>query len=151
MSKLNIVKKGERIAIKKSDGAIPTNLRVELSWTADKSKSVYDYDFDASAVITKGTESAGIGHAISTDHLCFYYQQETLAIKSLGDNKTGGNTLHGDKVADETLLVDLSKIPEEGERVQIFITLDKAKSRGQSFNDLPNCSCTVKDNTNGEV
>lgn len=150
MNKLKIAKKGETVAIKKSNGAVPQKLRVELSWTPDKTKSVYAYDFDASAAITKGAENAGIGKIISTDHLCFYFQQETLAIKSLGDNRSGGNTNHGEKVADETLLIDLTKIPVDGEKVQIFITLDSAKSRGQSFNDLPDCTCSVFDDENNE-
>lgn len=101
-----------------------TKIGVGLGWDA-RSTSGADFDLDASAFLLTAS-----GRVRSDDDFIFYKQLESTckSVKHTGDNRTGAGD--GD---DETLLVDLTKVPSNVERIVFTVTIYDHASRRQNF------------------
>ena len=105
--------KGQRVSL---DKGIKMAL-VGLGWDPNRYDGGYDFDLDASAFMLGKN-----GKVLRDDDFIFYGNQEhrTGAVKSMGDDTTGGNSEEGD---DEQIFIDFSKIPPEIEKIAITVTI----------------------------
>ncbi len=101
-----------------------TKLRVGLGWDIRTTDGAA-FDLDACAFMI-GAD----GKVRSNGDFAFYGQQATQegAIKLGGDNRTGAGD--GD---DETMEVDITKVPAEVHRIAVCISIYEADQRRQNF------------------
>lgn len=101
-----------------------TKIGVGLGWES-RTTSGADFDLDASAFLLGSN-----GRVRSDDDFIFYKQLESTchSVKHTGDNRTGDGD--GD---DETILVDLTKVPSNIEKVVFTVTIYDHSSRHQNF------------------
>ncbi len=125
--------KGQRATI---DSSIKMAL-VGLGWDPNKYDGGYDFDLDASAFLLDRN-----GKCISEDDFVFYGNLSARdgAVKSMGDDTTGGNSETGD---DEQIFIDFEKIPDDVERIGIAVTIYDAVKRGQNFGQVSNAYIRV--------
>lgn len=117
-------------------------MRVELSWDANQGTGAA-YDLDASAVILNAN-----GKLLNSESFVFFNNKKspTGAVWSSGDNLTGAG-----EGADETIFVELSKLPADAIQIDVFITIFEAAKRRQNFGSVKNAKVEVKDDRNGTV
>jgi tellurium resistance protein TerD len=116
---------------------------VGLGWDPNPNASSHDYDLDASAFMLGSN-----GQVPSEVFFVFYNNQESpdKAIKSSGDDRTGGNS-SGD---DETLEVDISRIDGRIDQIIFTVTIDDFESRKQNFGQVRNSFIRVYDQLSGD-
>ncbi len=139
MPELNMTK-GERVSLTKDNPGLSV-LRVELSWDAKKSGGGADFDLDASAFLLNSN-----GKLAKDDNLVYFRNKVSpcASVKSSGDNLTGA----GDG-PDETLFVDLTKVPADVESIDFIINIYDAVARKQNFGQVPKAAIKiVEDGTN---
>lgn len=124
------LKKQQKLSLKKENGLKLVNLRAELRWDAPEG-TLHEFDADASAFVLKDDANGNKIALDNTTHFCFYGQQETPAISSSGDNRTGG----GDG---EDLYINLDKVPQDGKYVQIVVSIYDSIKRGQNLSQIEN-------------
>jgi tellurium resistance protein TerD len=128
-----------------------TRLRVALQWdpnpAVNKNKSTHadahNYDLDAVAFIT------GLDKKVKrfTDFVWYAAPEHPSsniardgAIRLSDDEKTGGKV--GD---DETIIVDLVKLPEDVTSIFFGVSIHEADERGQNFGQVPNAKLRLLD------
>lgn len=101
-----------------------TKIGIGLGWEA-RATSGADFDLDASAFLLSDK-----GRVRSDDDFIFYKQLESTcgSVKHTGDNRTGDG--EGD---DETILVDLTRVPQEIQKIVITVTIYDHAARRQNF------------------
>lgn len=101
-----------------------TKMLVGLGWDARATDGA-PFDLDASAFLLT---SAG---KVRNDADFIFYNQKKSAdgsVEHTGDNLTGSGD--GD---DEQIIVDLSKVPTDIEKIAVCVTIHEAESRRQNF------------------
>jgi tellurium resistance protein TerD len=131
--------KGGNISLSKTDPTL-NNLIVGLGWDARPTAGV-DFDLDASAFMLKSD-----GKVRSDSDFIFYNQLRSTcgSIEHTGDNLTGDG--EGD---DESLIVQLSKIPADIQRVAFTVTIHDAQARKQNFGQVSNAYMRVVNKDSG--
>jgi tellurium resistance protein TerZ len=130
--------KGERINLAKADGGELTRVKMGLGWDAIERKGRFgrskraDVDLDASCVLLDG--EGNIVDAVWFRQL----NSKDGSISHTGDNLTGAGD--GD---DESILVDLSRVPGMVTTLSFTVT---CYSR-QGFSEIQNAFCRVVDET----
>ena len=127
--------KGQKLSLRKRDGATLTRVRMGLGWDAMKKKSVFGLrnqtiDLDASALLFDR-------NGVLVDQV--WFKQLTSrdgAVRHTGDNLTG----HGDG-DDESIRVDLTTVA--GAVHTIVFTVNSFT--GQDFSQIENAFCRVID------
>lgn len=119
--------KGQKVDLTKTN---PTLVRViaGLGWNPRVTAGA-DFDLDASAFLLNAAAKVR-----SEKDLIFYGNLEEAinhSVKHSGDNRTGAG--EGD---DETLVVDLSKVPADITRIVFTVTIYEAKQRKQNFGQV---------------
>lgn len=101
-----------------------TRILVGLGWDA-RQTSGDDFDLDASVFLVQES-----GKVRSDDDFIFYNQltSSCRSVEHTGDNRTGAGD--GD---DEAVKVDLTKVPQQIQRLVICVTIHDADARGQNF------------------
>ena len=137
--------KGQRVSI---DSSIKMAL-IGLGWDPNKYDGGFDFDLDASTFLLGAN-----GKVLSDNDLIFYNNPSAYdgAIKSTGDDRTGGNS-DGD---DEQIIVDFTKLPPQIEKIAITVTIHDAATRRQNFGQVSNAYVRVAKienefDTNGET
>lgn len=133
--------KGEKVSLTKDRPGLK-NILIALGWDTNKYDGEADFDLDASAfVLTKN------GKVRNDNDFIFYHNltHESGAVEHTGDNLTGEGD--GD---DEVIKVDLSKIPDNYEKIVFAVTIYDAESRLQNFGMVSNAYIRLVDNSNGE-
>jgi len=132
--------KGERISLEKADGGSLTKVKMGLGWDAiekkgglfGRKKIVADVDLDASCVLLDAERNV-------LDAVWFkQLNSKDGSITHTGDNLTGAG--EGD---DESILVDLSRVPRNVSSLAFTVT---CYSR-QGFSEIKNAFCRVVDET----
>lgn len=138
---INLVK-GQKVDLTK-DNANLKHLRVGLGWDANRFDGSA-FDLDACAFLLNKDGKARIeGDMVYYNHLT----HDSGAVKHSGDNLTGDGG--GD---DETIFVDLSKVPNNIEKIDFAITIYMAQERMQNFGMVQNAYVRVlDDDTNEEL
>lgn len=103
---------------------------VGLGWDPNDS-SADDYDLDASVFMLAENKKIPVD-----EFFVFYNNQESKdkAVKSSGDDRTGGNS-DGD---DETITIDFDKIDSKISEMVVTVTIHEADSRRQNFGQVNN-------------
>jgi tellurium resistance protein TerD len=129
--------KGQRVDIGIS------KVGVGLGWDPNSKASSHDYDLDASAFLI-GSDS----QVPAESFFVFYGNQESPdgAVKSSGDDRTGGNS-DGD---DETLEVDLSRLDPRIEQIIFTVSIYEAEVRNQNFGQVRNSFIRIYNALTGE-
>jgi tellurium resistance protein TerD len=131
--------KGGNVSLSKAAPNL-TKVTVGLGWDA-RSTTGAPFDLDASALI------CGAGGRILGDDWFVFYNQLTSpdgSVTHTGDNLTGEGD--GD---DESIVVDLSQVPAQCERIVFPVSIHDADLRGQSFGQVSNAFIRVVDEADG--
>lgn len=113
------------------------HIRFGLGWQAGNGEN---FDLDASALILN---SRGI--VTDAQDVIFYNQPDTnRGVYSEGDNKVGSYTNVGEQ-DDETIHVDIDKVPSYAESILFIVTIHEANARQQNFGMVKNAYIRVVD------
>ena len=131
--------KGGNLSLSKTD---PTLVRIliGLGWD-ERATDGASFDLDASAFLLTASGK------VRGDHDFIFYNQlksQDGSVEHTGDNRSGQGD--GD---DESLLVDLSKVSPEIEKIAITVTIHDAQSRGQNFGQIANAFIRVVNQDSG--
>jgi len=120
--------KGGRISLSKEDPTLK-KVHVGLGWD-ERTTDGTAFDLDASAFLLNES-----GKVRSDTDFIFYNQLRSPcgAVEHTGDNLTGGG--EGD---DEVVLVDLTKVPNDVQKVAFTVTIHEADKRRQNFGQVAN-------------
>lgn len=120
------------------------HIRFGLGWQAGDNEN---WDLDASAILRNAR-----GVVDDAQDVIFYNQPDTnRGVKSLGDDRVGSYQNVGQQ-DNETILVDLDKIPKEKQSILFVVTIDKAIEKQQNFGGVKNAYIrVVDDDTNEEL
>jgi len=114
---------------------------VGLGWDARATDGAA-FDLDASAFLVKLD-----GKVRSDNDFCFYNNKNVAdgAVRHAGDNTTGAG--EGD---DETIKVELSKIPADLDKVVFAVTIHEAEARKQNFGQVNHAYIRVVNEDGGQ-
>ena len=118
--------KGGNVSLAKADPTM-TKVLMGLGWDP-RATDGQDFDLDASAFLLTST-----GKVRGDNDFIFYNNLSDAAQSAVhaGDNRTGAGD--GD---DESLKVDLTKIPAEVDKIAFTVTIHDAEARRQSFGQV---------------
>lgn len=141
------LQKGQKIDLTKGNAGLKT-LVVGLGWDeAPKKFSLFgkkqeDIDCDASALMI--TESTG--KLMGAVDVVYYGSLNHMSgsVRHCGDNLTGAGD--GD---DEQIIVELTKVPQQYNKIMFAVTIYQARERGQSFGMIKNAFIRVVDADTG--
>ena len=116
--------KGQKIDLTKGNGGL-VNVAFGLGWDTNKYDGDNEFDLDVSVFLTDAS-----GKVTGEGDFIFYGQtsHSSGAVMYSGDNRSGEGA--GD---DETMKVDLSKIPAGIEKLSFVATIYEAETRLQNF------------------
>ncbi len=131
--------KGGNLSLSKTDPSLQ-NMLIGLGWDARPTDG-QDFDLDASAFMLKSD-----GKTRSDADFIFYNQLRSScgSVEHLGDNLTGKG--EGD---DESLVLQLNRIPADIERVVFAVTINDAEARKQNFGQVSNAFIRVVNKDSG--
>ena len=146
------LQKGQKVNLKKSDGQALSRIRIGLGWDPVKQKkgglfgsifggSAPDIDCDASVIVCKGGRLSGKDDVVYFGNL----KHSSGAIVHTGDNLTGEG--EGD---DEQILVDLTAVPQDYDKLVFVVNIYDCESRKQDFGMIANAFIRICDERTGE-
>ncbi|OIV38507.1 chemical-damaging agent resistance protein C [Mangrovactinospora gilvigrisea] len=130
--------KGGNVSLSKAAPGL-TSVSVGLGWEA-RSTTGAPFDLDASALLCSA------GRVLGDDYFVFYNNLKSPegSVEHTGDDLTGGSG--GD---DETLLVDLSQVPMQVDKVVFCASIYDAEVRGQNFGQVRDAYIRVVNQIDG--
>ncbi len=130
--------KGQRVSLEKIAPGLEAVL-VGLGWDVKATDSGVDFDLDTSVFMLGSNEKI-----LTEQHFIFYNNtkspDEPPSVEYMGDNRTGAG--EGD---DEVILVNLTKIPDEVEKLVFTVTIHEADQRNQNFGQVENAFVRLVD------
>jgi tellurium resistance protein TerD len=131
--------KGGNISLSKSDPGLKTAL-IGLGWDPRPTDG-QDFDLDASAFLVNAA-----GKVRSSADFVFYNQMSSAcgSVTHTGDNRSGQGD--GD---DESLRIDLAKVPADVAKIAFTVTIHDAATRRQSFGQVGGAFIRVVNNDSG--
>lgn len=146
------LQKGQKVELRKSDGGQLTRVMVGLGWDeAEQGKGLFrslfkgasqDIDCDASAFLCKEGKLKAMGDIVYFGNLT----HESGAVQHMGDNLTGAG--EGD---DEQIVVDLSRLPKEYDKIIFTVNIYRAGQRHQHFGMIKNAFIRICDENGVEM
>lgn len=138
MSSISLTK-GQNISLTKAAPGL-TRAIIGLGWD-ENAFDGKEFDLDASAIMLGAN-----GKVRTPDDFIFYGKLESAcgAIVHTGDNTTGDGD--GD---DESIIMDLTKIPADVEKVVFPVSIYSAKARAQNFGLVSNAFIRILDEKTG--
>ena len=132
--------KGGNVSLTKLAPAL-TAVSVGLGWDVRTTSGV-DFDLDASALLCNDA-----GKVVSDSHFVFFNNLTSPdgSVEHTGDNLTGEG--EGD---DESINVNLAKVPAEVAKIVIPVSIYDAETRRQTFGQVTNAFMRVVDRVSGE-
>jgi tellurium resistance protein TerD len=133
--------KGQKVDLTKGKPSLK-KLMVGLGWDVNRYDGGGDFDLDAAAFLL-GAD----GKVLSDAEFVFYgnLKHASEAVEHMGDNLTGEGD--GD---DEQIMVDLSKVPANVEKIAFTVTIYEAEQRRQNFGQVSNSFIRIVDEVNNE-
>jgi tellurium resistance protein TerD len=135
--------KGQKINLSKECGSL-SQITVGLGWDTNKYSGGYDFDLDASAFL------CGANGKVRKDEDFIFYgnkDAENGSVHHTGDDRTGGSSEEGD---DEQIIVDLTKLPADVDKVAFTATIYDAVKRNQNFGQVSNAYIRLVDDASGK-
>ena len=134
--------KGQKVSLSKEDPNLSLII-AGLGWDPNKYTGGFDFDLDASCF-----ELGENGKVTKETDFIYYknYDSTDGAIHHSGDDTTGGNSEDGD---DETITIDLKKIPEKIKKIAITATIYDADFRNQNFGQVSNAYIRIVNGVTG--
>ncbi len=125
--------KGQRVSLDKG----MKMCLVGLGWDPNRYRGSYDFDLDASVFLVGAN-----GKVRSDDDFVFYGNQCHISnsVKSMGDDRTGGNSEDGD---DEQIYINLDRVPSYVQKLVVTVTIYDAEARRQNFGQVSNAYVRV--------
>lgn len=110
---------------------------VGLGWDPNRYRGQHDFDLDASVFLLGPN-----GKVRSDDDFVFYGNQVHVSgsVKSLGDDRSGGNSDDGD---DEQIIINLARVPSYVSRIAVTVSIYDAQARRQNFGQVSNAYVRV--------
>lgn len=145
-----ILSKGEKVNLTKDNPGLK-KIIVGLGWDVNKYDGEKDFDLDAMAFMTNSSVkcprdtcfiSVFVPEAKQNDGT---YSFENGAAIHSGDNRTGNG--EGD---DERITFDLTKMPQDIERIEIAVNIWEGPERHQNFGQVSNAYIRVLNAENNE-
>lgn len=138
------LQKGQKVSLSKDHAGLGKVI-IGLGWDEVQQKRGFfsakpqPVDCDATAFLLQN------GHIMDKNDIVYFgnLQHYTGTVQHLGDNLTGAGT--GD---DEQIIVDLSRIPEEYDKIVLVVTLYQAVERKQHFGLIQNAFIRLVDARN---
>jgi len=132
--------KGQNVSLSKTDPALK-HILIGLGWDA-RSSDGQPFDLDASLFMTDDNKKVP-----SDAYFIFYNQLRSPegAVEHTGDNLTGDGD--GD---DESILVQLEKMPANISSLFITVTIHDAEARRQNFGQVSNAFVRLVNHENGQ-
>ena len=120
------LQKGGNISLSKEAPSM-TKMVLGLGWDV-RATDGSAFDLDASAFLLNAS-----GKVRSDADFIFYNQAKSAdgSVEHTGDNRTGEGD--GD---DETIVVDLTRVPADVEKVAVAVTIHDAEARNQNFGQV---------------
>src|SRR3954468_8541935 len=130
--------KGGNVSLTKAAPNL-TQVMVGLGWDA-RSTTGADFDLDASALLCQE------GRVLGDEYFVFYNNLKSPegSVEHTGDNLTGEG--EGD---DESILIDLSQVPEQVDKIVFPVSIHEADLRGQTFGQVSNAFIRVVNQADG--
>lgn len=146
------LKKGQKVSLTKESAGL-SNVLVGLGWDAVESKKGFlaslfgtqaaDIDCDETAILLKDGKFCDKNDVVYFGNL----EHKSGTVRHMGDNLTGDG--EGD---DEQILIDLSKVPAEYDRIVIVVNIYDCIKRKQEFGMIKNAFIRIVDGkTNREM
>lgn len=131
--------KGQKVELTKGNPGLK-NIMVGLGWDVNAFDSGADFDLDAAAFMVGAN-----GKCPTEKEFVFYGNLAHIseAVKHMGDNLTGEG--EGD---DEQIQIDLSKVPDNIQRIAFTVTIYDAEVRHQNFGQVSNAYIHLLDEAN---
>lgn len=132
--------KGQNVSLSKTDPSLK-HILIGLGWDA-RSSDGQDFDLDASVFMT-----ADNGKVPSDDYFVFYNQLKSPcgSVQHTGDNLTGDGD--GD---DESVIVELEKVPANIKSLFVTVTIHDAETRRQNFGQVSNAFVRLVNHETGQ-
>jgi len=130
--------KGGNVSLSKAAPNL-TQVQIGLGWRA-RSTTGADFDLDASALL------CGNGRVLGDEYFVFYNNLKSPdgSVEHTGDELVGGSG--GD---DETILVDLSLVPANVDKVVFPVSIYEADARVQTFGQVSDAYIRVINQSDG--
>ena len=132
------LQKGRRVSLEKVSPGLEAVL-VGLGWDINRTDSGSDFDLDTSVFMLGSDEKI-----ISDKHFVFYNNPKSpdtsASVEYMGDNLTGAG--EGD---DEVVLVNLTKVPNDVQKLVFTVTIHEADKRQQNFGQVDNAYVRLVD------
>ena len=134
------LKKGQKVDLTKTNPGLK-KITVGLGWDVNRYDSGGDFDLDASAFLLGAN-----GRVTKDEDFVFYSNaaHPSGAVLYGGDNRTGAG--EGD---DEQIMVDLSAVPAQYEKIAFTVTIYDAAERRQNFGQVSNAFVRIVDDSTG--
>ncbi len=138
------LQKGQKVSLSKDNAGL-SRIIVGLGWDEVKRKSGFfapkpqQIDCDASAILLQN------GKLVSKDDVVFFnnLRHKSGTVQHMGDNLTGAGA--GD---DEQIIIDLSAVPQEYDKIVIVVNIYQAIQRNQHFGMIQNAFIRLVDARN---
>ena len=132
--------KGQNVSLSKTDPLLK-HILIGLGWDA-RSSDGQDFDLDASVFMTTDN-----GKVPSDDYFVFYNQLKSPcgSVQHTGDNLTGAGD--GD---DESVIVELEKVPANIKSLFVTVTIHDAETRRQNFGQVSNAFVRLVNHETGQ-
>ncbi|MGH3311810.1 MAG: TerD family protein [Streptomyces sp.] len=132
--------KGGNVSLSKAAPNL-TQVQIGLGWQA-RSTTGAAFDLDASALLCAN------GRVLGDEHFIFYNNLKSPegSVEHTGDEQVGGTG--GDD--DETVLVDLSLVPAQVDKIVFPVSIYDADTRQQTFGQVTNAYIRVVDQADGK-
>lgn len=134
--------KGQKVDLTKTNPGL-TKVQIGLGWDVNKYDGGSAFDLDAAAFLLNSNEKVR-----DQGDFIFYgnLSHASGAVVHAGDNLTGGRD--GD---DEQIMIDLSKVPADVQKIDFTVTIYQAEERRQNFGQVSNAYIRVMDDSCKEL
>lgn len=135
--------KGGNVSLSKAAPNL-TQVRIGLGWMA-RSTTGAAFDLDASALLCAN------GRVLGDEYFVFYNNLKSPdgSVEHTGDELIGGTGGTGDE-DDETVLVDLSLVPANVDKIAFPVSIYDAESRRQTFGQVTDAYIRVLNQADGQ-
>ena len=148
------LQKGQKIDLQKKDGSQLTNILVGLGWKEVQQKGGLmglfkqkaDVDIDASVIMLNAN-----GKIPTKEEVIFFNHKDHLSgcVHHCGDNLVGGKM--GGMDDSEQILVDLTRVPQNIDRIVFVVNIYNCVQRKQHFGMVENAYIRIVDKGAGET